>query len=135
MNFLNNRSILRELLRQGDLMNTIYGGVSETSFKVEKVGEDLVVKVSNPSVSPNAFNFIVKGDELLINIMAKEKSSVEGKEPMMYPMFFKAIKIPYYIDLSGIEATYQDGEFKVFLPYNNKIPNRPFKINVRNRDN
>ena len=134
MNFLKKKNLLRELLLQGDLMNTVNGGVRETYFKIEKSGKDLVVELSNPSVNPEAFNFTINGNELLINVMQYE--GLEDREqPVMYPLFMKVIKIPYFVDINKINASYEDGIFKVLMPYNNNLPENPFRLHIRNLDN
>lgn len=134
MNFLNNRTFLRDLLKQADIINTVNGGVRQTDYGVQKLGNDILIKVSNPSVKPESFNFTINKDELLINVMYSEKSKADH-QVLIYPLFFKAVKIPYYVDISRIEATYEEGVFKILLPYNNNLPNKPFIVKVKNRDN
>ena len=133
MDFLKNKSLLRELLKQANVMNTVSGGVHQTDFRVTNVGNDIVVEVSNPSVSPDAFTFTVNGNNLLINVMYYERSKNED-QPTMYPLFFKDIIIPYYVDINAIEAVYNEGVFKIYLPYNNNLPKTPFRVKVKNRD-
>ena len=134
MNFLNNRTFLRDLLKQADVMNTVSGGVRKTEYGVQKVGNDILIKVSNPSVSPEAFNFTVNKDELLINVLHVEKSFISNQQ-LMYPLFYKVVVIPYYVDINRIEATYEEGIFKILLPFNNNLPKAPFSVKVKNRDN
>ncbi len=134
MNFLKNQKVLRDLLKQGDLMNTVNGGVRETHFQIEKSGKDLVVELSNPSISPEAFNFTINGNELLINVM-QYQSEVGKEEPSIYPLFLRVIKIPYFVDINRIEAYYEKGIFKVFMPYNNNLPENPFSLHIQNLDN
>lgn len=134
MNFLKNKKVLRELLKQGDLMNTVNGGVRETHFSFEKSGKDMVVELSNPSINPEAFNFTIHGNELLINVMQYQKQH-SNEQPLMYPLFFKVIRIPYFVDINRIKAYYEKGVFKVFLPYNNNLPENPFRIHIQNLDN
>ena len=134
MNFLKDKKVLRDLLKQGDLMNTVNGGVRETHFKIEKSGKDLVVELSNPSISPEAFNFTINGNELLINVM-QHQSEERDKDPLIYPLFLRVIKIPYFVDINRIEAYYEKGIFKVFMPYNNNLPENPFNLHIQNLDN
>lgn len=133
MNMLNNRPMLRDLLKQADVINTVNGGVRQTNYSVKNVGDDILIEVSNPSVRPEAFNFTVNKNELLINVMHFEKSSLDG-QPLMYPLFYKSVLIPYYVDINRIEAVYEQGVFKILLPYNNNLPKSPFIVQVRNRD-
>ena len=133
MEFLRNREFLRELLKQADIMNTVNGGVRRTEYSAKKLGNDILIDVSNPSITPEAFNFTVNKNELLINVMHVEKSS-PSEQITMYPLFFKAVIIPYYVDMNRIDAWYEDGVFKILLPYNNNLPKSPFNVQVRNRD-
>ena len=133
MDFLKNRIFLRDLLKQADVMNTVNGGVRETDYSIRKVGKDILIEVSNPSVSPQAFNFTISQNNLLINVMYVEKEG-DGDSPPMYPMFFKDIVIPYYVDINRIEATFENGVFTVILPYNTNLPKAPFNVQVKNRD-
>lgn len=134
MNILENKTFLRDLLRQGDLMNTVNGGVRKTEFSIKKVGNDILIEVSNPSITPESFNFTINKNELLINVMRFDKSFSNG-QPIMYPLFFKAIQIPYYVDINKIEAIFENGIFKVLLPYNNNLPDSPFRVHIKNIDN
>lgn len=133
MDFLKDKKFLRELLKQADIMNTVNGGVRQTSYGVKKDGKDIVITVSNPSISPEAFNFTINKNELLINVMHFENSFLNG-QPVMYPLFFKAIIIPYYVDINRIQATYANGVFELLLPYNDNLPEAPFNVQVKNRD-
>lgn len=134
MEFLSNKALLRELLKQADVMNTVNGGVRQTEYSVMKVGSDILITVANASISPEAFNFTINKNELLINVMHFEHSH-NNHQPVMYPLFFKAVAIPYYVDISRIQATYEDGVFKILLPYNDNLPKAPFSVQVKNRDN
>ena len=134
MNILDNRTFLRDLLKQGNLMNTVNGGVRQTEFGIRNVGNDILIEVSNPSISPEAFNFTINKNELLINVMRFEKVFSNG-QPVMFPLFFKTIQIPYYVDIKNIRAIFEDGIFKILLPYNNNLPNNPFRIQIKNIDN
>ncbi len=133
MDFLKNRKFFKELLKQADIMNTVNGGVRQTDFKIKKKGNDILIQVSNPSIVPEAFNFTVNKNELFINVMHFENSYSKG-HPVMYPLFFKDIVIPYYVDINRIEATYGHGIFNILLPYNNNLPKAPFNVQVKNID-
>ena len=131
MNLLKDRALLRELLMQGDLMNSVHGGVRQTDFEVEVVGDDIMINVSNPSVSPESFSFTIFNDKLVINVLLKTKDHKKGKV-YAFPMFAKVVDIPYYVDMSAIEATYEDHIFRIRLPSNPNIPRRPVNLKIRN---
>ncbi len=119
--------MLRVLLKQSDLMNTVNGGVSATKFNIETIGDDIVIKVSNPSVDPRCFHFMVSNNKLVINVLFQ--SADEGQ--MAYPLFSKVIDIPYYVDIPRIEGVYEEGEFRVYMPYNANLPRKPWPVKMR----
>ncbi|NJN27029.1 MAG: hypothetical protein HC819_14160 [Cyclobacteriaceae bacterium] len=121
---------MRQLLLQGDVMNTLSGGISETAFYTKNMGDDVVIEVSNKSVSPEAFNFTLQKDELHIHILHQ----TGGESPMVFPLFFKSVKIPYSVDINNIEASYTDDVFRILLPYNHDLPTDPMRLQVKNRD-
>ena len=133
MDFLKHRIFLKELLKQADIMNTVNGGVRQTDYNAKKIGDDIILEISNPSILLEAFNITINKNELFINVMHFEKAH-QNSQAVMYPMFFKIILIPYYVDISRIEAIFEHGVFKILLPYNNNLPKTPFSVRVKNRD-
>ena len=134
MNFLNHKTILKDLLRQGDVMNTVNGGFRQTDFKIKNFENSMIIEVSNPSVSPEDFSFTINKNELLINVVHFERFENED-QARIYPVFFKTVDIPFYADITKVEAIYESGIFKIILPYNNNLPKTPFSVRVKNRDN
>ena len=51
---------------QIDLLNTLYGGSSQTTMNVEREGERLVITLSAPGVKANSFNVLVEGNKLVL---------------------------------------------------------------------
>lgn len=133
MNFLNHKTILKDLLRQGDVMNTVNGGFRQTDFKIKNFENSMIIEVSNPSVSPEDFSFTINKNELLINVVHFEQFENED-QARIYPVFFKTVDIPFYVDITKVEAIYESGIFKIILPYNNNLPKTPFSVRVKNRD-
>jgi len=133
MNFLNNRTLLRELLQQGDVMNTVNGGIRETTFQTRTLANGIIIEVSNPSLTPEAFNFTINKDELLVNVMHMTRVP-HSEQVFMFPAFFKAFKIPYNVDFKRIDAIYEHGIFRIFMPFNTTLPGDPFRVQVRNLD-
>lgn len=133
MNFLNHKTILKDLLRQGDVMNTVNGGFRQTDFKIKNFENSMIIEVSNPSVSPEDFSFTINKNELLINVVHFERFENED-QARIYPVFFKTVDIPFYVDITKVEAIYESGIFKIILPYNNNLPKTPFSVRVKNRD-
>jgi len=132
MNLLKDKSKLRNLIKHGDLMNTVHGGVRATHFSMEQDGDDLVVKVSNPSIDPKSFNFTIYNNQIIINALHIDQS--EADNPIAFPVFTKVIDIPFYVDITRIEGVYEEGAFKIYLPYNRDLQRQPYPIKLRYLD-
>ncbi len=133
MNFIDNRTLLRELLKQGDVMNTVNGGIRNTSFKLKTLPNGIGIEVSNPSFASESFNFTINKDELLIHVMYLNQTRNE-EQINMFPAFFRMVKIPYNVEIEKIEAVYENEIFRIFMPFNSSLPGDPFKVQVKNLD-
>ena len=134
MNLLKDKKLLRTLIKQGDLMNTVYGGVRQTDFRIEQVGDDLMIRVSNPSIKPEAFHFTIQNNRLYINGLHKSGQNGEDGESLVFPVFSQMVTIPFFVDITKIEGIYEHGEFRIYLPYNKDLPKGPTPVNVRFTD-
>lgn len=133
MNLLENKREMRNFIKSTDLMNSVNGGVRATDFSIEQQGDDLLVRVSNPSIDPKAFNFTIYNNQLIVNALLVENKGEEM--PMAYPVFTKVINIPFFVDITKIEGLYENGEFRINLPYNHNLPDKPYPVKLRFLDN
>jgi HSP20 family molecular chaperone IbpA len=116
----------RHLLTTVDLLNTLNGGVSEpyVSFREDSDGRELRVRV--PGVSKEMLQVEINGNQLAIFYLIPMESS--GKQ-MFLPKEVTKQTIPYFIEIAGINAAYEENELVVKLPfnelsngYNRKVP-------------
>lgn len=127
MNLLKNKKVLRGLLEQGDILNTINGGVSQASLIKEQMDEYFSISVSAPSVPAEAFNVVLNDDQLIIFAVLPNSTVQEDDQLFNIPMFYKSFDLPNYIDIENIEALHDDEQLIVTLPfklsarYNRKI--------------
>ena len=126
-NLLKNNELLRGLLKQGDLLNTINGGVSMTSVDMKETENAFIIKMSSPTVSADAFNIILNGNQLIIYSVLKEGKKIG----LPIPMFSRTFEIPEYVDADKIEAFRKNGEIKVILPFNDSSENQPRTIKIK----
>jgi HSP20 family protein len=115
-NILQNKELLRDLLRHVDLFNSINGGTVMTSIDVVGYEDRILVKVSAPTVNVDAFNILLNYTRLTISIWIKEEHAGK-RRPVLVPMFAKGFDIPALVDLDKIEALFEDGELNVILPF------------------
>lgn len=106
---------------QVDLLNTLYGGSSQTTMKVEREDERLLIKLSAPGVSANSFNVLVEGNKLVLYTLLVSTSNRQiedgGSQRLAVPMFLRVLDIPSFVDVDQIEAIHERGQVLVTLPF------------------
>lgn len=124
-NLLNNKVLLRELLQQGDIMNTINGGVSETYMDVQEKEGSVVIRVFAAGARGKDFKVVLQKNRL--SIMRYLDAKKKPKEAA--PVFARWFDLPITVDRKKIEAVYEEGLLQVILPLQNEEdPNREIKI-------
>jgi hypothetical protein len=68
MNLLKNRKILRNLLKHGDVMNTLNGGHVKTEVSVKQHQKEFIINIKAPGISMDAFDLMVDFHRLNINV-------------------------------------------------------------------
>lgn len=105
---------------QIDLLNTLYGGSSQTTMNVEREDERLVITLSAPGVKANSFNVLVEGNKLILYTLlvgTAEHQDEESRQRLAVPMFLRVLDIPSFVDADQIEATHEHGRVMVMLPF------------------
>lgn len=105
---------------QIDLLNTLYGGSSQTTMHVEREEERLVVTLSAPGVKASSFNVLVEGNKLVLYTLLLS-NAVQQEEAinqrLAVPMFLRVMDIPAFVDADQIEAVHEHGRVRVMLPF------------------
>ena len=105
---------------QIDLLNTLYGGSSQTTMNVEREDGYLLITLSAPGVKASSFNVLVDGNKLVLYTLLVNNS---GHQPdvtsqrLAVPMFLRVLDIPAFIDADQIEAVHEQGRVVVTLPF------------------
>ena len=105
---------------QIDLLNTLYGGSSQTTMNVEREEERLVITLSAPGVSANSFNVLVEGNKLVLYtllVSTSERQDNGTSQRLAVPMFLRVLDIPSFIDADHIDAIHEQGRVMVMLPF------------------
>ncbi len=107
---------------QIDLLNTLYGGSTQTTMDVAREEDRLVVTLSAPGTAANSFNVLVEGSKLVIYKLLTGTTQVVGGESaeqqrLAVPMFLRVLDIPDFVDDDQIEAIYEYGHVRVLLPF------------------
>lgn len=132
MNILENKKLLRGLLKQADGMNTIGGGASVPVLKSMQSGNNLVLMLHIAGVSPEAYQVFVKDNELFMmvhNSYINESATWQNGDSV--PRFVHKTVIPDFVDAENIEAFYEEGVLRVILPAKKMLPNKIRQIHVK----
>ncbi|WP_245842288.1 Hsp20/alpha crystallin family protein [Pontibacter ummariensis] len=113
MKLINNKEFLKSIAQQIDLLNTIGGGVSETYVDIQKYKKGAVINVWAAGVDPEAFKVVLNNNQLTMFSLLHSKENAE----MAAPLFNRTFMLPPQVDLSRVEAVYQEGQLQVRLPY------------------
>lgn len=105
---------------QIDLLNTLYGGSTQTTMKVDREDNHLIITLSAPSVKANSFNVLVEGSKLVIYTLLVSTSTQQtdnNSQRLAVPMFLRVLDIPSFVDAEQIEAVHEHGKVRVTLPF------------------
>ncbi len=121
---MNNK--LRHLLTTVDLLNTLNGGVSEPYLSYRERPDGRQVRIRVPGVGKEMLQVEIQNNELSVFYHIPMESS--GKKVYL-PKEVMRQTLPYFIEIPAIQATYEDNELVVDLPfnelsngYNRKVP-------------
>jgi len=132
MNILDNKKLLRSLLKQADGMNTIGGGASVPVLKSMQSGNNLILTLHIAGVSPEAYQVFVKDSELLLLVHNSYiNESATWKNGNSVPRFVHKTAIPDFVDVENIEAFYEERVLRVILPAKRMLPNKIRQIQVK----
>lgn len=115
---LDHKNVLSDFIRPIDLLNTINGGVSMTTMHLNEIPDGIMLHVSSPTVQAEAFNVFVDNNKLVVfSELPQDLNEMTGPYPVRIPMFHHSFDIPNFVSIEQIEAVYEEGELKVFLPF------------------
>ena len=101
---------------QIDLLNTLYGGASQTTMQVDREDDRLIINLSAPGVSANSFNVLIEGNKLVIYTLLVQNSDAANQR-LAVPMFLRVLDIPAFVDAEHIEAVHEHANVRVLLPF------------------
>ncbi|MBL7840016.1 MAG: Hsp20/alpha crystallin family protein [Cyclobacteriaceae bacterium] len=105
----------KDLLTSVDILNTLSGGVSEPFVSIREEADRHEVRVRVPGINKETLQAEVHNNELIIFYMIPMES--DGKAVQL-PQIIYNNAIPYFIEINGIQAHYEDNELVVELPFN-----------------
>ncbi len=114
MNLLKDKVLLRNLLFQGDQLNTLSGGVAQITMKVEQKADGFIVNLHAPGVSADHLKVI--SDQRSMQIYATFDMHNAEMAPAIVPMFYRKVALPMFVDMDSVEAVHKNSELQIFIP-------------------
>ncbi len=130
------KNVLKDFVHQLDAMNTISGGVTATTVKVDKNKDNVTIKISAPSMGSESFNIFLQNNQLVVysvlndgEVMFDENQAKSAARHMV-PVFNQVFEIPPTVDRDQIDAIYEQGILKVIMPFSGD----PGKMDIKRID-
>lgn len=117
MKLIKNKEFLQQIAHQIDVLNTLGGGISLPQVEIDKHEKGAIIRVSIPSVSPEAYHIALNQNQL--TVVAARQS--ENDSESLMPLFSQQFMLPPQVDLSRIDAVFEDKELQVRLPYHTSV--------------
>lgn len=118
MNILENKELLRSLLKKGDILNTINGGGILTHVQSFDKDYERVITIKAPSVPSESYSIVLNENDLIVfSVLTQGAEQNTPEELMAVPRFMKVFKIPNTINREKIEAVFEGNELRLILPF------------------
>lgn len=104
-----------DILTSVDVLNTLHGGISEPQVVMKQLqnSRELLVKV--PGVDPSTIQVEITNNRLFA-YYAIDISSAGKHVKLPYTIYNR--QLPYFVDISNIDATVDGNKLIIRLPYN-----------------
>src|SRR3954462_4875870 len=117
-----------DLITSIEVLNTVNGGVSERQLNLNHFEEYREIRLKVPGIKQEEIHVEVHNNNLSIYFIM---NMVSNDKLVQFPRFIYNRNVPYYIDISKINARIENDEVVVTLPFN-KLANgfhKDIKIN------
>ena len=109
------RLVSDDLLRSIDVLNTLNGGISESSITLKQFPDHREIRARVPGVKEENFNSEIHNNVLMVYYTTKILS---GEILIEIPKVLYNKQIPYFVDADKISASFEANRYVVKLPFN-----------------
>ena len=118
------QNITKELAQQAIIGSLIGGGVAQSEVIMEKTDEGLLLKVTTPSLQEDDYHLQIDRENLMVY-------SGFGEQIMERPTFARMFPMPSKVDRDRVEAIFEAGTLKIFLPFLSEEDMKPQNIEIK----
>ena len=108
-------NIPKELITHIDVMNTLNGGTSEPSVRLQQFATHREITLRVPGVSQEQIKMEINKNKLTVYYFTVLKSQ-EMEFPVPKVLYDKVI--PYFVDIPNITVREDEGALVITLPFN-----------------
>lgn len=127
MKLIKDKKFLQNIAQYIDLTNTIGGGVSQPSVRMDKRKNGTLLRVKLPGVEPEQWQVVVDRNNLVVMALHQKEES----PAMQVPLFHQNFVLPPHADLAQLKATFEGNELRVTIPF---LPQGPRALEIEVRD-
>lgn len=128
MNLLKNKDVLRNLLFQGDQLNTLAGGVAKIDFNIENQTDGFLIKLNAPSIEADQLKVISDKNSLQVFATINHPAENNG---VMIPLFYRKIELPIFANTDDVEAVYHENSLEIFVPIGKNSSSNKKEIEIK----
>ncbi len=123
------KNLVRNLARTADILNTINGGMSQTTIKINALENEWLIKVRIPGVDLDNLRLEVLDNHLYIHQMMEIDNDSTEKAPYVVAM----IPLVKQINVDAISAIFEDGWTLIKLPFDEMVNGYERQIKITRR--
>lgn len=128
MNLLENKEVLRNLLYQGDQLNTLAGGVAKIDFNIENQADGFLIKLRAPGIEAEQLKVISDKNSLQVFATLNHPSENHG---VMIPLFYRKVELPLFASTDEVDAIYHENELEIFIPIGKNSSGNKKEIEIK----
>jgi len=116
------KSLTKELAQQAAATAAIHGGVAQSNFGFERTQEGLLLRLTTPSLDDSAYHVRIDKGALMLYTMfksyyAENISEDDDEASAVQPTFVHSYPLSPKVDQDRIEAIFDHGELRIYLPF------------------
>lgn len=127
MKLIKDKKFLQNIAHYIDLTNTIGGGISQPTIRMEKRKSGALLRVQMPGIEPEQWQVVVDKNNLAVMALHQNPENPAKQIPLFHQNFV----LPLHANLAQLEASFVGRELRVNIPF---LPKGPRELEINNLD-
>lgn len=125
---------MKTLAKQANALNTLNGGVTATNVELREESNRYVARFYNIALKEENYHVEINNNSLTVYATLPESSDLDAEsqeKKLIIPCYIQTFPIPAFIDVSKIEARFEDDSLYVIAPFKEGFNQRPRKLDIK----